>query len=70
MVRATSTATILRTTGSTRIRVGKATAQEMIQATGQSRSACAESPRAFTVEMPEMTQVISMDRISGITTAP
>ena len=64
----TTSATIRRTSGSSAIKVGNATTHDKAHAAGQVETKADVGPRLIKVETPEMTNVISNDRISGSTT--
>lgn len=61
----TTSATIRRTSGSTTIKVGNATSHDNAHAAGQVAVKAGVGPRLFNVEIPEITKVISSDKMRG-----
>ena len=65
----TTCATIRRTSGSTATKVGNATSHDNAHAAGHVATKAGVGPRLISVETPEMTNVISSDRMNGSTIA-
>ena len=65
---ATTNDTIRRTSGNTASSVGNATSQDIAHAAGQVARNAGVGPRLFSVEMADTTNVIRMDKTSGMTT--